>query len=374
MKRMLSWLSAALLCSLATAPLMAEEEAGGKSFQQYKNIVDAAFVAEYAKIPIMDGVMIVDSRPSRKYDKGHIVPSTNISDTQFDKNTHLLPEDKSTQLIFYCGGLKCPLSHKSAAKAEALGYTNIGVYAAGYPDWAKQGHTPGVSAAYVKKLIDKKADAVIVDARPARKFKKSHVPTAINISDREFDDKLDLLPKDKATEIIYYCGGYKCPLSTKSAAKAVAKGYTNVKLFQAGYPAWKEAYGAEVAEKSAATGSAAPAVETGEEPGIITIASFNKLISGNTDNFYWYDVRDPEEVEADGTYGKAVVMAVDELEDNIDQLPTDKPIVFFCSTGARAGEAYDIVKMKRDDLKVYFLDANVEFHKDGSIPTASPPD
>ncbi len=85
MKRMLSWLSAALLCSLATAPLMAEEEAGGKSFQQYKNIVDAAFVAQYAKIPIMDGVMIVDSRPSRKYDKGHIVPSTHISNTQFDK-------------------------------------------------------------------------------------------------------------------------------------------------------------------------------------------------------------------------------------------------------------------------------------------------
>lgn len=374
MKRVLSWLSAALLCSLASVPLMAEEETGEQPSWLYKNIVDAAFVAQYAKIPIMDGALIVDSRPSRKYAKGHIVPSTNISNTQFDKSTHLLPEDKSTQLIFYCGGIKCPLSHKSAAKAEALGYTNIGVYANGYPDWVKQGHTPGVSASYVKKLIDKKADAMIIDARPARKFKKSHVPTAINISDREFDDKLDLLSKDMGTELIYYCGGYKCPLSTKSAAKAVEKGYTNVKLFQAGYPAWKKAYGEETAGKPAATSSSAPAVETGEEPGIVTIDSFNKLITGNSDSFYWYDVRDPEEVEADGTYGKAVVMAVDEVEDKIGELPTDKPIVFFCSTGARAGEAYDIVKMQRDDLEVYFLDANVKFHKDGSIPTASPPD
>ena len=374
MKRILSWLSAGLLCSLLAVPLVAKEETGTQPSWQYKNIVDAAFVAQYAKIPIRDGVLIVDSRPYRKYDKGHIVPSINISNTQFDEMTHLLPEDKSTQLIFYCGGLKCPLSHKSAAKAEALGYTNIGVYAAGYPDWVKQGHTPGVSAAYVKKLVDKKADAVIVDARPARKFKKSHVPTAINISDREFEDKLDLLPKDKATELIYYCGGYKCPLSSKSAAKAVAKGYTNVKLFQAGYPAWKEAYGKQAAGDSAAASSGAPAVETGDEPGIITVASFTKLISGNTDSFYWYDVRDPEEVEVDGTYGKAVVMSVDELEDKTGELPTDKPIVFFCSTGARAGEAYDIVRMKRDDLKVYFLDANVKFHKDGSIPTASPPD
>ena len=374
MKRVLSWLSAALICTLVATPLLAEEETEKQPSWLYKNIVDAAFVSQYAKIPIRDDALIVDSRPSRKYDKGHIVPSTNISNSQFEKLTHLLPEDKSTQLIFYCGGLKCPLSHKSAAKAEALGYTNIGVYAAGYPDWVKQGHTPGVSATYVKKLIDKKADAVIVDARPARKFEKAHVPTAINISNREFDDKLDLLPKDKATELIYYCGGYKCPLSTKSAAKAVEKGYTNVKLFQSGYPAWKKAYGEEAAAKSAAASSGVPAVETGEEAGIITIDSFNKLITENTDSFYWYDVRDPEEVEADGTYGKAVVMAVDDLEDKIGELPTDKPIVFFCSTGARSGEAYDIVKMKRDDLAVYFLDANVKFHKDGSIPTASPPD
>jgi rhodanese-related sulfurtransferase len=230
-----------------------------------------------------------------------------------------------------------------------------------------------VSAAYVKKLIDKKADAVIVDARPARKFSKGHIPTAINVSDREFDDKLDLLPKDKGAELVYYCGGYKCPLSSKSAAKAVAKGYTNVKLFQAGYPAWKEAYGDKTAAESTADSSSAPVVETGEEAGIITIASFNKQITENPDSFYWYDVRDPEEVEAGGTYAGASQMAVDELEDNIDELPSDKPIVFFCGTGARAGEAYDIVKMNRDDLQVYFLDANVEFHKDGSIPTASPP-
>jgi len=373
-KRILMWLSAALCCSLISLPLIAEDAKKTTTFQQYKNIVDAAYVAQYAKVPIRDGVMIVDSRPSRKYDKGHIVPSINISNTHFDKLTHLLPEDKSTQLIFYCGGLKCPLSHKSAVKAEALGYMNIAVYAAGFPDWKKQGNTPGVSAKYVKKLIDKKANAVIIDARPVRKFKKGHVPTAINISNREFDKKLDMLPKDKGTELIYYCGGYKCPLSPKSAAKAIAKGYTNVKLFQAGFPAWKKAYGNEIAKVSKAAASSGPTVETGEEPGIITIDSFTKLISNNTDSFHWYDVRDEEEVEAGGTFAKATQLSVDYLEDKIGELPTDKPIVFFCSTGARAGEAYDIVRMEREDLKVYFLDANVEFNKDGSIPTASPLD
>ncbi len=369
MKRLLSVLSAGLaLCLLAPAAPSAEK-AMEKPSWLYKTIVDAAYVGQYATVPKKNDVLVVDSRPARKYDKGHIVPAINISNRQFDTKTQLLPEDKSTQLIFYCGGLKCPLSHKSAAKAEALGYTNVKVYAAGYPDWLKQGNIPGVSAAYLKKKIDKKAGVVIVDARPARKYNKNHVPSAINIPLRQFDAMLDKLPADKGTELIYYCGGYKCPLSYKSAVMAVKQGYTKVKLFQAGYPAWKAAYGTALQQTSAA-----PEVEIGEEEGMITIVSFTRLLRDNSDSFYWYDVRDPEEVEADGTFGKAIVMSVDEVEENVDKLPSDKPIVFFCSTGARSGEAYDLVRMKREDLKVYFLDANVAFFKDGSMPQVSPPD
>ena len=251
MKRVISLYAAALVCFLAAPALQAAAteqqpaaaEPNAQPAAQDKNVVDAEFVSQYATVPSKDEVLIIDSRPARKYDQGHIVPAINISDSQFDKLTHLLPEDKSTLLIFYCGGLKCNLSTKSAAKAEALGYTNVKVYAEGWPDWKAKGHIPGVSAAYVKKLVDKPGEAVIVDARPARKFAKDHVPGAINISDREFDDKLNLLPSDKSTEIIYYCGGYDCPLSSKSAAKAVAQGDTKVKLFQSGYPAWNEAYG-----------------------------------------------------------------------------------------------------------------------------------
>jgi rhodanese-related sulfurtransferase len=371
MKPLLSPFALFLLLIVTAFAGVAEEAASDKqSFEPYKNIVDADFVAQHAVIPKKKDVLIIDSRPSRKYDKGHIVPSINISNSQFDKHTDKLPEDKSNALIFYCGGLKCPLSHKSARKAEALGYTNIQVYAAGYPDWESKGHTTGVSAAYMKKLVDKGADSVIVDARPARKFKKGHVPGAINISARELEDKWDMLPADKAAEVIFYCGGYKCPLSTKSAAKAVAQGYTNVRLFQAGYPAWKEAYGEEVADAGAGAAGAA-AIQKGEDEGTITVDSFNKLMTESPDSVYWYDVRDEEEVEADGTYGGAVVLSVDDVEDQMESLPSDKPIVFFCSTGARSGEAYDLVRMKRNDLSLYFLDAEVTFHEDGSPPTAA---
>jgi rhodanese-related sulfurtransferase len=49
--------------------------------------------------------MIIDSRPYKaKYAKGHIPTAVSIPDSQFAKLTDLLPEDKSTLLIFYCQG------------------------------------------------------------------------------------------------------------------------------------------------------------------------------------------------------------------------------------------------------------------------------
>ncbi|MBT2968578.1 MAG: rhodanese-like domain-containing protein [Candidatus Thiodiazotropha sp. (ex Ctena orbiculata)] len=375
MKRLVLGIVFTAISTFVILPVFAADQAKGKPDWWFNEVVDAGFVGQYATIPPKKEVLIVDSRPARKYNKGHIVPATNISNSQFDKMTHLLPQNKSNLLIFYCGGLKCPLSHKSAVKAEALGYTNVKVYAAGYPDWVKNGSLPpGVSAEHVKKLIDKNKGASIVDARPARKFKKGHLPGAINIPARQFDEMVDTLPADKNTPLIFYCGGYKCPLSPKSAAKAIALGYTKVRLFQAGFPAWKKAYGETVEMTAKAKPAAALKIEEGEDEGTISIASFNRLATDNPDDFHWYDVRDPEEVESDGTFGKAVIMTVDEVEDNVDKLPTDKPIVFFCSTGARSGEAYDLVRMKREDLKIYFLDANVAFNPDGSVPKATPPD
>ena len=57
--------------------------------------------------------------------------------SSFAKMSNLLPADKDALVVFYCGGLKCPLSHKSAFAAEKLGYKNIKVFAKGYPEWVE---------------------------------------------------------------------------------------------------------------------------------------------------------------------------------------------------------------------------------------------
>ena len=85
------------------------------------------------------------------------------------------------------------------------------------------------------------------------------------------------------------------------------------------------------------------------------------------------DVRDPDEY-ARGHFKTAVNIPVDKLEDEIKTLPTDKSIVFVCSTGARSGESYYMVQDLRPQLKnVYYLEAECTYNKDGSYKIKKTP-
>jgi rhodanese-related sulfurtransferase len=357
----------------ATTTLAAEAaKTAADTSWKFHDIVDVDFVMQQIKVPMPPDAMIIDARPKRaKYDKGHIPMAVSIPDSKFDKMTAQLPEDKNALLIFYCGGLKCKLSHKSAAKAEQLGYTNVKVFAKGFPGYMKvAGNYAGVSADWVQKQIDKKTDMALIDSRPKRKkYDKGHIPTAISIPDMQFDKMAAELPQDKDRLLVFYCGGYKCKLSHKSAKKAIALGYTKVKVFAAGYPAWKTAYGSSAA---AAAKPAATQLKNGKEEGSIDTAMFTDIVKNKPESIYLIDVRDADEF-ADGSFKTAVNMPVDTLEEKIKTLPTDKPIVFVCGTGARSGESYYMVQDLRPEMKsVYYLEGELTFSKDGSFKITEP--
>jgi rhodanese-related sulfurtransferase len=330
------------------------------SFKPYHDIVDVDFVKQYVKVPMPEDVMIIDSRPKRtKYDKGHIPMAVSIPFSNFNKMTERLPKDKNALLIFYCEGVKCSLSHNSAYKAEALGYKNVKVFAKGFPGWiAVPGHYAEVPPEWMKKQYDGNADMVVVDSRPKRtKYDKGHLPGAISIPESQFAKMTDQLPGNKEQLLVFYCGGFKCPLSHKSAKKAIALGYTNVKVFSAGYPAWK----------AMASASQATPVKAGAEEGSVDLDSFKKIMQENPESIMLIDVREPDEF-ATGAFKTAVNIPTDQLEKKINELPTDKPIVFVCSTGARSGEAYYMVKDLRPQIKdVFYLEAETTYNNDGSV-------
>lgn len=367
----------AILGSLVATPLICSSTALAADVTiqvkegYYKTLVDFDFMRQNVDIPPKKGVMIIDARPAaRQYDPGHIPGAINIPDSQFDKQVARLPADKATLLLFYCGGFDCMLSHASAFKAEKLGYGNIKVYPAGMPDWKAKGAQISVSAAHVQKLIDDKAAYVLIDARPKRVADKGMIPTAINISDTEFDKNIDRLPADKATALIYYCGGMECVLSDKSAEKARKLGYANVLTYPPGYPEWEKLHGAPAASSAApatagGAASAATALVPGKEKGTVTVDSFQKVWKDNPGSVMLVDVRDPKEFAA-GTVKGAVNIPMNELEKKLGALSTDKPVVFICGTGARSGEAYDTVKMLGGKVMASFIDADIKFNADGS--------
>lgn len=99
----------------------------------------------------------------------------------------------------------------------------------------------------LKSAIETKK-VVLLDANGSESYQQGHIPGAIDFETAEA--KLaKVLPKDKNTLIVAYCGGPKCG-AYQSAAKAARKlGYKNVKYLSAGISGWKDA-GEKVAKPS----------------------------------------------------------------------------------------------------------------------------
>ncbi|MBS3936070.1 MAG: rhodanese-like domain-containing protein [Sulfuritalea sp.] len=350
---------------------------GVGNYKPYTKIVDFAYVKPHATPPIdrAKTALLIDSRPTKpRFDPGHIPGSINIVDPLFDRQKDRLPADKNKEIIFYCGGPACELSHQSAYKAEALGHTNIKVFQGGMPEWEARGELVSVSTAFINRILAEKQDIVLVDSRPDRVFAKGSIPGAINIPDNKFDAAR--LPADKNKPIIFFCGGLICDLSDKSAHKARQLGYKNVRVYTEGYPAWLEANKAAAAPAAApaaaAPAAAAPAaaaggsgIETTADKLVIHPAFFERVVRENPARLTIVDVRRAVQCQA-GTWPGAQCIPLEELEGKLAALPKGKPIVFTCATGAQASMAHDMFVDKKMQGEAYILDAEVEM-ADGKI-------
>lgn len=78
----------------------------------------------------------------------------------------------------------------------------------------------------------------LLDVRTGEEYALGHLPGALNIPTEELERRLSELPFDR--EIVAYCRGPYCVLSTTAAELLTAKGY-RVRRLAAGYPEWKAA-------------------------------------------------------------------------------------------------------------------------------------
>jgi len=86
-----------------------------------------------------------------------------------------------------------------------------------------------------------KGTAQAVDANGvATRKHEGVVPGAVLLTDSE-SYAVTELPTDKTKELVFYCANTHCGASHQAAEKAIASGYTNVKVMAEGIAGWVKA-------------------------------------------------------------------------------------------------------------------------------------
>ncbi len=84
---------------------------------------------------------------------------------------------------------------------------------------------------------------LIVDARSSELFDMGHIADAISLPMLEIDAVLpgflEQVAKDRA--VIAYCSGFGCPDSFDLGVVLLESGYLDVRVFEGGYPEWRDA-------------------------------------------------------------------------------------------------------------------------------------
>jgi rhodanese-related sulfurtransferase len=117
-------------------------------------------------------------------------------------------------------------------------YATFGLFAIAAAVVFAAGSYPDISQDQLKQAIAEKS-VVLLDANGTDSYKAGHIPGAIDFAANQ-DHLASLLPADKNTLVVAYCGGEKCMAYKAAAAAAVKLGYTNVRHFAPGISGWKE--------------------------------------------------------------------------------------------------------------------------------------
>jgi len=95
--------------------------------------------------------------------------------------------------------------------------------------------------AEVRELVA--AGALPVDARDATLYADGHLPGAYSLALTEFEAGLDGFRRsvDAGRTLVVYCNGYGCPDSFDLGVRLLEAGYFDVRVFEGGFPEWRDA-------------------------------------------------------------------------------------------------------------------------------------
>lgn len=98
---------------------------------------------------------------------------------------------------------------------------------------------PNITTEELKQAIAEKK-VVLLDVNGTESWQEGHIPGALNF-DKVEGNLAKVLPADKNTLVVAYCGNERCTAYKAGAAAAKKLGFTNVKHYSKGIAGWKKA-------------------------------------------------------------------------------------------------------------------------------------
>lgn len=293
-----------------------------------------------------ENFVLIDSRPAGKYHEGHLPKAVSIPLNELEKDGgKLLPTDLAKTLVFYCGGLSCALSPKSAAIAVKLGFKDVRMYPEGEPGWKKLEYPTESSLSFVKN-----GNIVLIDLRSAEKARAGHIPRAVNIPIAALSAAEKQFPEFTGAPIVFYSDRNE---DLEKALELMRDWeYKNATLFPGGVQAW------QVEGNQLIIGSAPTKISYVRKlaEGEVSIKNFEEIVKAAS--HLVIDARTAEEF-GKGHFPGAMNIPAEEMAVRSAEIPAGKQLVIHCSTGTRAELAYDILKGK--GIQARYLRASVEF-------------
>ncbi len=174
-----------------------------------------------------DEIAFLDVREHGPYGDGHPFFGIPVAYSVFETRLTDIVPNRSVRTVLYDNA--DGLAEMAAARATALGYTNVSIMAGGAPAWRAAGftlyegvnlpsktfgelleierHTPRMPSEDVVALAKDNANHVIVDGRPWAEYTKFNIPGGMCCPNGELALRIKEIAPDPETTIIVNCAG-----------------------------------------------------------------------------------------------------------------------------------------------------------------------
>lgn len=333
--------SAMVLMTLGFASFVSAETVAVDSSE----ITNDQMVEHFVKGDFANDVKLIDSRPTKKFNAGHIPGAINLPLDVLKKEPAVMEKIapvKTAKTIFYCAGRECTLSVDSAEIFKKDGYTNVLVYRNGIPGWNEKAQPLLAEEAFIKK-----GNLIIIDLDTKKKslVAKNNTTVQISFNDLKGEKGKKLFGElSKNAPIVVLSRGDMTKVNN-ALEELRFMDFRRLSYFD--LKSWKEALGkTSKVEKL----SWAPVYE----PGQISPKAFEVAVETNQ---YILDVR-PAADFSKGHFKGAVNLPIEKMEAEFSSIPKGKDIFINCATGAKSQKAYDILTRK-GYTKLNYLDAEI---------------